>query len=197
MAGANKFVIFVGRSDVEKIVPRERWSLISITDSNDFLPILKEGWSDIRKFHFIDGDYNEDTLRFVGLNHRYIFSSYFNREEALKMIAGIEQIVTSEPDVIVVHCHAGRSRSAAVAKYISERYGYAPYNSMSVLDVPFGSMPQPDFSVFNRMNTLVYKLLNNPNIYDKVIFEIEGKRDAKQHPRSLYQRVISILKSGL
>lgn len=195
MESSHKHVIFISQRDAEKIKPGENWALISITDSEDYLPELQDGWFEIKRYHFIDGDYDEGSLRYVGKNYKYIFSSYFNRELALKMIEEIANIVGKNPSAVVVHCHAGRSRSAAVAKFIHDKYGYIPYNTAEVLNLPKEARPPPDFSVFGKMNTLVYKLLDNPNVFDGVINEIEILNLSKEHPRTLYQRVISILSS--
>ncbi|MCG7952650.1 MAG: hypothetical protein N0E56_15740 [Candidatus Thiodiazotropha endolucinida] len=179
MSSPNKIVLFLNKKTAEEMLPIENGAMISITDCRDDEADINDQWGHVYRFRFIDGSYNEDSLRFVGLNYKYIYSSYFDRAQAVEMNQVISNIVNDGINTIVVHCHAGRSRSAAVAKYISDRYGYLPYNTKDVLP-PSGNQTSPNYDDLSGMNGMIYMLLNDPGHFDSVIQDIES---ANQKPR--------------
>lgn len=76
--------------------------------------------------HFIDAGFDEDTLlMFIGDGCEFEtrFRDYFLEDRAQAMRQRIAEIVKKR-EAIVVNCQAGRSRSAAVAKFIASHYGY-------------------------------------------------------------------------
>lgn len=99
---------FVSKKIAENITPNKDWIIISI---NDPLSIanLKEGWLDILPLTFNDINIKIDD---------YLV---FNKDDAGKIIDFVEKY-KEEGSVIIVHCYAGISRSAAVAKFIAEKY---------------------------------------------------------------------------
>lgn len=76
------------------------------------------------------------------LEERYIL---FSSAQAIEIINWIESIPANE--TIIVHCEAGISRSAAVAKFIIDTYNYTLEPDRFCI---------PDFSL---MNTYVYETL--------------------------------------
>lgn len=76
----------------------------------------------------------------VALEERYIL---FSSAQAIEIINWIESTPPNAP--IIVHCEAGISRSAAVAKFIIDTYNYT-------LEPDYFCIP--DFSL---MNTYVYE----------------------------------------
>ncbi|MDY0198974.1 MAG: dual specificity protein phosphatase family protein [Tenuifilaceae bacterium] len=123
-----KFVDFVSKRVAEDIEPKSDWIIISI---NEPLSItnLKEGWLDILPLTFEDLD--------IRLNDYLIF----NNDDAKQIIDFVEKY-ENQASTIIVHCHAGISRSAAVAKFIAEKY-----------DLKFNH----NYFLYNK---LVYKILN-------------------------------------
>jgi predicted protein tyrosine phosphatase len=68
----------------------------------------------------------------------------FNIKMAQKVVNFVEQIATSRRENnLIIHCEAGRSRSAAIAKYACEKYGF----------------PFPEG--YDYHNVLVYNVLKN------------------------------------
>lgn len=121
-----KNVVFTGRDQAEASIGWPHWAVISITAEQP--AALKEGWHSILRLEFDDidvvGDF--DTPK------PYIL---FNDTHANRIIEFAEAVSESHKvEGILVHCQAGISRSAAVAKWISEKYqlpfaeSYALYN---------------------------------------------------------------------
>lgn len=94
------------------------------------MPVIQPGWHDVLQlaFHDIDADEPEGP---------YVLMS---EDDARRIVAFVEQ-VAPKIDVLMVHCRAGISRSAAVAKWVAEHYGL-PFNH--------------DYCLYNRH---VYRLL--------------------------------------
>ncbi len=171
-----KKVIFTSLHQAEKLRPFPNSAIISINDCYESEANLHSGWSNISRFYFIDSDYTEESIRHFGDNARLVYDHHFTKSQALTMIFQIHQFINSGVDTIVVHCYAGRSRSAAVAKFISETFGFLPYNNVDAYHqntVNFNS-PNPIQVVtdFSRMNSLVYTLLKTPGYYDAVWREV-------------------------
>ena len=115
-----KQVIFKSRKEAEASQPSLEWAVISI---NGLDPArLQAGWLEVLRVEFDDVDVAEEP--------HILFSDYEARQ--------IEQFVARVNDKgvegILVHCNAGISRSAAVAKWIAEKHdlpfpaGYMLYN---------------------------------------------------------------------
>jgi hypothetical protein len=104
-----KTVVFKSRKEAEIVSAMPGWAVISI---NGLDPArLQVGWHEVLRLEFDDIDVDEEPY--------ILFGEYHARQ--------IEQFVQRCNDNglegVLVHCNAGISRSAAVAKWISEKYG--------------------------------------------------------------------------
>jgi predicted protein tyrosine phosphatase len=125
-------VIFVGRATAETIGPFHDWAMISIgePDASNGPPNIKPGWHSIHRtsFHDVDPQY--------GSSNGVPSDVYqcMTIEDARSIVAFVRDEARLA-DVIVVHCRAGISRSAAVAKWIAREYGLAfdyKYNKINM-----------------------------------------------------------------
>lgn len=115
--------LFMSRYDIEHFTPPPRAALISIADNeNDKAKIDPSKWSGVYYHFFIDAGYDEESLSF-GQDFDQVYADYITPEKAQALRQDIEKALGTGPDLVVINCHAGRSRSAAVAQYLSERYG--------------------------------------------------------------------------
>jgi len=125
-------VMFVSRTAAENTVGIPDWAVVSISEPDGAFGMarLLPGWYAIHRvaFHDIDAEIRDEA---------YVL---MNVGQAADIVAFVESVA---PHVsgILVHCKAGISRSAAVAKWIAERYRLQ-FNH--------------DYSVYNRH---VYRLL--------------------------------------
>ena len=102
-------VIFTDRKSAERAPGQPNWHVVSISGGGQEYPTLSEGWGDVLYLYFEDTDDIENEFA-------------FNDAHAQRVAEFVDQSVT-KCDGVLVHCHAGISRSAAVAKWIAERYG--------------------------------------------------------------------------
>lgn len=105
------------RRDAVVIDPSDCRAMISVSEPGSPAP-LKEGWKKILRleFHDIQEVTDDDELRYT----------IFTTEMASKTIDFIDSIQDSVSH-IYVHCYLGVSRSAAIARFIADRYGL-PFN---------------------------------------------------------------------
>lgn len=125
-------VIFVSRSTAETTPGWKDWAIISISEPG--FPgeaKLMRGWHSVCRVHFDD----VDPAIPCGEPHQLM-----NEADALKITQFVRE-VAPHVDGILVHCKAGVSRSAAVAKWISRQF-----------DVPFNHK-------YERHNKHVYNML--------------------------------------
>lgn len=117
-----KHVIFTSREAAEEKAGWSNWAVISISEPDCYPANLKEGWRGILRLEFHDIDRHEEP---------YVL---FSEQQARDIISFVSRCQAGEAKGIVVHCKAGISRSAAVAKWIADRYGltfpegYSLYN---------------------------------------------------------------------
>ncbi|QKE38982.1 hypothetical protein [Ferrovum myxofaciens] len=119
-----KTVIFMGRIEAEAEPARSDWAVISLSEWGSETAKLKDGWYAVlrQEFHDIDQEMPDEP---------YVL---FSEDQAREMIRFVETVEANGIDGILVHCRAGISRSAAVAKWIAGRYdlpfpeGYSLYN---------------------------------------------------------------------
>lgn len=117
-------VTFLPRSEVEALIPPRGYHLISISDGEeDEANIDESKWSSVSRHHFIDAGYDEETIAMFGSDFTSRFADYCLEGSADVLRARVLEIVQRR-EPVVVNCQAGRSRSAAVAKFISDHHGY-------------------------------------------------------------------------
>ena len=119
---------FMSQADAVKLVPMQDTALISITEPGE-LADLAQGWDHLHRISFHDCD--ESTFSGCIL---------FDSSMADRLIDFVD-CLPHDVNRIFIHCNAGISRSAAVAKFISER-----------LDVNFNNQ----YPLYNK---LVYRTL--------------------------------------
>lgn len=113
-------VLFVGRHTVETCAPIQHWALISVgePDSYDGSPKITPGWEHVLKLSFHDVSPNQDGMDAL--------LKYFGAEDA-KAIVEFVRRVAPEVEGLMIHCRAGISRSAAIAKWVCEEFNI-PFN---------------------------------------------------------------------
>lgn len=119
-------IIFISQKQIESILDGwGNWAVISITDSQP--ANLSDGWSRTLRLTFDDISASE-------LDHHLMTDA-----EAFAVVDFVRNL-PADTEGILVHCVAGVSRSAAVAKWISGEFR-----------IPFGN--------YKRYNQYVYKQL--------------------------------------
>lgn len=117
-------VRFMGRRDVETHCPISPTHLVSISDGDDDqAQIVQSRWASISFEYFVDGEYDETQMLMFGEKFPVSFQDYLLPPQAESLRSLVDRLASTRLD-IVVNCQAGRSRSAAVARYISELHGY-------------------------------------------------------------------------
>lgn len=102
-------VSFLSQAGAEAMRPLPREGIISITGSGYPPATLRKGWRRVLRLVFDDVE-----IPFFGATH-------FDTVHAEAILHWLDE-VEGKVDKVFVHCHAGRSRSAAVAKFIAEKY---------------------------------------------------------------------------
>lgn len=102
-------VEFMSQARAEYFKPLSREAIISITGSGHQRAKLQRGWSRVLRMVF-------DDVERPGFG-----ALPFDTDHA-DVILGWLDVVQNRVDRIFVHCHAGKHRSAAVAKFIAETY---------------------------------------------------------------------------
>lgn len=113
-----ELVEFMGRADAESRSPQSNVAVISITQLADEPAALREGWHSIHRVVFDDVDPNKRNQFECMHDHEDLLD-----DERAQAIVDFVDSVASEVDTVIVHCKAGISRSAAVAKWIATAYG--------------------------------------------------------------------------
>lgn len=106
-------VYFVSEEEACQMTGNNKAGIISITCSHN--ADLKSGWKSILRLKFDDID-SEMTSKESGC---YKLFSDLDANKIFSWLAHWQY----DLDVVVVHCAAGISRSAAVAKFIADIYG--------------------------------------------------------------------------
>ena len=141
------------RRDAVEMLPNDDQAMISITEPNDAAP-LKKGWKNLLRLEFHDFDaIPEDSDEY-----NYVL---FDQDLASETIEFLDRI-QGEVSHIHVHCFAGISRSAAVARFIADRYGL-PFNR--------------EYEKFNR---LVNRILSAEDARRASFFPVEDDMDFKE-----------------
>jgi hypothetical protein len=173
---------FMSRYDLEHFNPPANAVLISISDNeDDKAQVNKALWSDVSFHTFIDAGYDEETISY-GLDYDRVFSDYITPEKANALRADIERMLSTKPALFVINCQAGRSRSAAVAKYLHERY------SAEI------SQDTPDAN-----QTVLRLLRSDPRLLASIQAARSGELDAqsnveeREKPRNLISRLLEFI----
>lgn len=127
-----KHVLFTSQRAFEAKAPWSDWAVISINNSETSTQI-QAGWWDVLRLEFDDIVEYEEPYRL------------FSEGQARQIIEFVMHCHAEETEGLIVQCNAGVSRSAAVAKWISEKYG---------LGFPFN---------YEKYNKYVYRLLKEEN----------------------------------
>lgn len=116
-------VYFCSEDCACQLTPRHFTGIISITGNHE--ADLREGWGDVLRLKFDDID-TEMTSKEA--QHYRLFEG----DDAVNVLNWLEE----NEDIIeqvIVHCAAGISRSAAVAKFIAEHYKIKNFNHQYTL----------------------------------------------------------------
>ena len=110
-----KHVQYKSRMDAEAAPANPRWAVISLNepDAYDGFAQITQGWHSVLKLSFHDV-----TPDSHGLDESITICCEQHAREIVEYV----RRVAPEVDGILVHCRAGVSRSAAVAKWISGEY---------------------------------------------------------------------------
>ena len=113
-------VLFCSQKVAQDRQPLNGWAMISITNSGDARTNLKDGWEQVLRLEFDDIDTAEEPF------------ALFSEQHARCVIQFAHQCHKEKIEGILVHCTAGVSRSAAVAKWIADCY-QLPFNEKYML----------------------------------------------------------------
>jgi predicted protein tyrosine phosphatase len=121
--------LFFPQASAEHFKPLKREAIISITGTGHVKARLQRGWTRVLRIVFDDVEIpNEGSV-------------HFDDSHAEAIVSWLDA-VEDRVDKVFVHCHAGKRRSAAVAKFIAERY-----------EIPGGIHVYPNY------NQRVYRVL--------------------------------------
>lgn len=113
--GKIRKVRWVPQHEAEDLLPVYGLGLISITGTDFGRARLQKGWRDLLRVVFDDIETPVDD---------YVL---FDARMADRILDWLDQ-VDGHVEEIVVHCWAGISRSAAVARFIAGRYGVEEFD---------------------------------------------------------------------
>ncbi len=113
---------FTSREVAEDTPARPTWAVVSISDPNSRPVDLRPGWYNVLWVQFKDIDMDKLMNPFLRADvaKRYVL---FSDAMADQVTCYVDRMVAFGVEGILVHCEAGISRSAAVAKWIAERHG--------------------------------------------------------------------------
>ena len=100
---------FLSQAGAEAMRPLPREGIISNTGSGYPKARLRRGWSRVLRLVFDD------------IEKPIFGAAHFDKDHAEEILRWLDE-VEGKVDKVFVHCHGGRSRSAAVAKFIAEKY---------------------------------------------------------------------------
>ena len=138
-----KNVQFMPRFHAEAIIPRSTSAMISISGPNNPAR-LNQLWhrGNLIRLQFHDADEVGRVSRRLDYPGESKYIQLFTPKDAKHIIDFVNE-VKNKVDVILVHCDAGISRSAAVAKFIAEMF----------------NLPFPEsYMLYNKY---VYRVLKN------------------------------------
>lgn len=119
-------VAFLPRQDAEALIPPAGAHLLSISDSEgDQAKIDESRWASVSFHHFLDQGYDEELVDVCGADFETVYKNCFLPKDARAMRERIFALIEAGASLIIVNSEAGRSRSAAVARYIHECHNFA------------------------------------------------------------------------
>ena len=121
------------REEAENTKPDLSVAVISIRDPGSELVDLQPGWFDVLSMVF--HDINRDQLKHVSAHLRADMEKNYammTPRHAEEIVRFVDRLVRQGVEGFLVHCEAGISRSAAVAKWIAERYDLPPLGRLVV-----------------------------------------------------------------
>lgn len=137
-------VAYCSEAKAVEMQPLPQQLLISITEPGRSVP-LSESWRKVLRYEFLDSEYDKQSLQFAGIDW-WIASGAISPIQAERIRADLKSVhQDASATDLVVHCHAGESRSAAVAQYVSETF--------------MAAMPQ---GLSRKANRTVLTLLRDP-----------------------------------
>lgn len=142
---------FLSRKQIQELVPAKNAVLISMFDPEQGPPTLQEGWLNVLPIccHDIDevsaAEGNVDDA--FKVDQPILFDS--------KMAASIIQFADNsrEADVeqVYVHCHAGLSRSGAVALFLGSYLGVPVFNDQLPITMQYALYNKKVYATLNRV----------------------------------------------
>lgn len=116
---------FASREEAEAAQPDLHLAVISITNPEQKLAEIGSGWFDVLRLQFHDIDLNRPISAHLraDLLRRY---QPMSEEQAAEVVQFVARMVAAKVVGFLVHCEMGVSRSAAVAKWIADRYKLPP-----------------------------------------------------------------------
>lgn len=119
------------------VQPRITLAVISITEPGRTAPLLA-GWGALLRVAFCDAEWDDAMCGRMRQRGRFFdpAKSGFPTHGSIAPIRPFVALLLQRPDIteLLVHCHAGKRRSAAVAKYAAKQLGmpfddsYSEYN---------------------------------------------------------------------
>lgn len=103
-------VVYISRREAEIRVGSADWAIISISDPMHYPAMLKGGWHSILRLEFSD------------IEQPGKFKVLFSADDARAIRAFVHHADENGCIGMLVHCKAGISRSAAIAKWITEEF---------------------------------------------------------------------------
>jgi len=113
-------VLFCSQKEAQARAAWPGWAVISVTSAIASPADLQEGWTHVLRLAFDDIDVPEEP---------YVL---FSEQQARSVIEFAAMCHGEKIEGILVHCSAGISRSAAIAKWIADRY-QLPFNDKYML----------------------------------------------------------------
>jgi len=133
-------------------------AIISITDPDYPEPDLPDTWGSVLRLSFNDAEYDHALIRTFDrvADFREQHRDDPQPAHAMAIHRFLDDIKTKGIEQLVVHCRYGRSRSAAVAKYVVETYGTS---------LDGGSL--------DEYNRTLYLLLKDPMTFERALQNME------------------------